>query len=187
MARPDQWMSHYNMGNYRLNRGELKDAVASYGSALKIEPQAVMAMVNLSLAYARMGENDSAEKSLQKALKMAPDNAAVNFNMGLLKAGKKDTKQAEKYLKAALKYDPQMAQAAYNLCIITSKNRINEAVAWCRRASDLRPQEPKYSYTLAFYLNQKGEKAEAIRVLKAIVDKHPGYKNAEMLLKEISR
>ena len=187
MARPDQWMSHYNMGNYRLNRGELKDAVASYSSALRIEPEAVMAMVNLSLAYARMGENDSAEKSLQKALKTAPDNAAVNFNMGLLKAGKKDTKQAERYLKAALKYDPQMAQAAYNLCVITSKNRINEAVAWCRRASELRPQEPKYSYTLAFYLNQKGEKAEAIRVLKAIVDKHPGYTNAEMLLKEISR
>ena len=29
-ARPDQWTSHYNMGNYHLNRGELKEAVASY-------------------------------------------------------------------------------------------------------------------------------------------------------------
>jgi hypothetical protein len=30
MARPDQWISHYNMGNYYLNRGELKKAIASY-------------------------------------------------------------------------------------------------------------------------------------------------------------
>jgi len=30
MARPDQWTSHYNMGNYYLNRGELKKAIASY-------------------------------------------------------------------------------------------------------------------------------------------------------------
>jgi len=30
-----------------------------------IESQAVMAMVNSSIAYAQMGENDKAEKSLQ--------------------------------------------------------------------------------------------------------------------------
>ena len=58
MARPDQWPSHYNMGNYQLGRGETKKAVASYQAALKLEPQAVMAMVNLSIAYARMGENE---------------------------------------------------------------------------------------------------------------------------------
>jgi tetratricopeptide (TPR) repeat protein len=186
-ARPDQWTSHYNMGNYQLNRGEAKKAVASYQTALKLDPQALLPMVNISMAYAQMGETDKAERSLQKALKQAPDNAAANFNMGLLKAEKNDPKAAEKYLKKAFKADPQMAQAAYNLCIITAKDRINEAVTWCRKASDLRPQDPKYAYTLAFYLNQKGEKAEAIRILNALVEKYPGYKDAEMLLKEISK
>ena len=38
MARPDQWTSHYNMGNYQLSRGEFKEAVASYQTALKLEP-----------------------------------------------------------------------------------------------------------------------------------------------------
>ncbi len=186
-ARPDQWTSHYNMGNYQLSQGETKKAVASYQAALKLDPQAIMAMVNTSIAYAQMGENDKAERSLQKALKQAPDNAAANFNMGLLKAEKNEPKQAEKYLKKAIKADPQMAQAAYNLCIIIAKDRLNEAVTWCRKASDLRPQEPKYAYTLAFYLNQKGEKAEAVRILKPIVEKYPQYKDAEMLLKEIAK
>jgi len=186
-ARPDQWTSHYNMGNYQLSQGETKKAVASYQTALKLDPQAIMPMVNTSIAYAQMGENDKAERSLQKALKQAPDNAAANFNMGLLKAEKKDLKAAEKYLKKAMKADPQMAQAAYNLCIITAKDRISEAVGWCRKASDLRPQDPKYAYTLAFYLNQKGNKDEAVRILKPIVEKYPQYKDAEMLLKEISR
>jgi tetratricopeptide (TPR) repeat protein len=186
-ARPDQWTSHYNMGNYQLSRGETKKAVASYQAALKLDPQAIMAMVNTSIAYAQMGENDKAEQSLQKALKQAPDNAAANFNMGLLKAEKNDLKTAEKHLKKAIKADPQMAQAAYNLCIITAKDRINEAVTWCRKASDLRPQEPKYAYTLAFYLNQKGDRDGAIRTLKAILEKYPGYKDAEILLGEISK
>jgi tetratricopeptide (TPR) repeat protein len=186
-ARPDQWTSHYNMGNYHLSRSELKEAVASYQTALKIEPTAVMPMVNSSIAYAQMGEPDKAEKSLLKALKTEPDNAAANFNMGLVKAEKNEPKQAEKYLKKAIKGDPQMAQAAYNLCVITSKDRINEAVTWCRKAAELRPQEPKYAYTLAFYLNQKGDRDEAVRILKGLVEKYPQHKDAEMLLKEISR
>ena len=142
-ARPDQWTSHYNLGNYQLSRGETREAVASFEKALAFEPQAVTAMVNASIAHARLGEIDKAEKSLQKALKLAPDNAAANFNMGLLKAEKKEPKQAESYLKKALKADPQMAQAAYNLCVITAKDRIGEAVAWCRKAAETRPAEPR--------------------------------------------
>jgi len=185
MARPDQWASHYNMGNYQLSRGELKEAVASYEAALKLEPQAIMAMVNSSIAYARMGEIGKAEKSLQEALKIAPDNAAANFNMGLVKAEKNELRQAENYLRKAMKADPQMAEAAYNLCVITAKDHINEAVTWCRKAAELRPQEPKYAFTLAFYLNQKGDRDEAVTMLKAIIEKYPGYKDAEMLLRDI--
>jgi hypothetical protein len=51
----------------------------------------------------------------------------------------------------------------------------------------LRPQEPRYSYTLAFYLNQKGEKDEAVRILKEVVEKHPQLKDARILLEEVSR
>jgi tetratricopeptide (TPR) repeat protein len=186
-TRPDQWTSHYNMGNYQLGRGDAKGAVASYQAALKLEPQAIMAMVNSSIAYARMGENDKAEKYLQKALKQAPDNAAANFNMGLLKAERKELKAAEKYLKKAFKADPQMSQAAYNLCIIIAQDRISEGVSWCRKASDLSPQDPTYAYTLAFYLNQKGDKTEAVKILRPIVETYPQYKDAGVLFEEISK
>jgi len=186
MARPDQWTSHYNMGNYRLSRGEFKDAVASYKAALKLEPEAVMAMVNSSIAYAQTGENDKAGKSLQEALKIEPDSAAANFNMGLLKAEQNDLKQAEKYLRAALKADPQMAQAAYNLCVLISKDRMDEAVSLCKKAAELRPDEPGYAFTLAFYLDQKGDTDEALRILDAVIEKYPQYKDAQMLRDQIS-
>jgi tetratricopeptide (TPR) repeat protein len=186
MARPDQWTSHYNMGNYQLNRGEFKQAIASYRTALKLEPQAFMAFVNLSIAYAQMGENDKADKSLREALRIAPDSAAANFNMGLLKAEQNDTKQAEKYLRVTLKADPQMAQAAYNLCIITSKDRLDEAIGFCRKASELRPDDPRYTFTLAYYLNQKGDTEQALKTLDAIIEKHPQYRDAQLLRGEIA-
>jgi Flp pilus assembly protein TadD len=144
-------------------------------------------MVNQAMAHARLGETKKADESLRKALRIAPANAAANFNMGLLKADQKDMRGAERYLKAALNADPQMAQAAYNLCVITAKDRLDEAVAWCRKAATLRPQEPRYAYTLAFYISLKGDRSEAVGILKTLVEKYPGYKDAEMLLKDLSR
>ena len=185
LSRPDQWASHYNLGNYYLNRGDFKPAVASYDTALKLEPRAVLAMVNEANAYARLGENQKAGAALQKALKVAPDNAAVNFNMGLLKAEENDPGGAEVHLRAALKADPQMAQAAYNLCIILSKDRPDEAVGFCRQAADLRRDVPKYAYTLAFFQLQTGDTANAASVLDDLIGRYPAFADGYLLLGEI--
>lgn len=186
-TRPDQWTSHYNLGNYYLGQGDAKAAVASYRTALQLDPQAILPLVNAAIAHARMGDNDQAEQALQQALKQAPDNAAANFNMGLLLAGKSQPAAAEIHLKKAFAADPQMAQAAYNLCIITATDRIDEAVGWCRQASELRPQEAKYAYTLAFYLNQQGDRGAAVKVLQALLAQYPQHHAAERLLKELSK
>lgn len=182
LSRPDQWESHYNLGNYYLDRGEFKQAVASYETALKLEPRGVLAMVNQAMAYARMGENQKADHVLRRALDIAPDSAAANFNIGLLKAEMNDLVAAEKHLRAALKADPQMAQAAYNLCVILSKDRLDEAVEFCRKAAAIRPDEPRYDYTLAFFQQQRGNLPEAALELESLIAKYPAYGDAYALL-----
>jgi tetratricopeptide (TPR) repeat protein len=182
LSRPDQWASHYNLGNYYLDRGDFKQAVSSYDTALKLEPRSVLAMVNESMAYARMGENKKAEGDLQKALEIDPGNAAANFNMGLLKAEENDPGGAETHLRAALKADPQMAQAAYNLCVILSGDHLDEAVGFCRQAAELSPREPRYAYTLAFFQQRKGDGPDAVKVLDDLIGRTPAYADAYLLL-----
>jgi tetratricopeptide (TPR) repeat protein len=182
LSRPDQWASHYNLGNYYLDRGDFKQAVASYDTALKLEPRAVLAMVNESMAYARMAENKKADDGLQKALKIDPGNAAANFNMGLLKAEENDPKGAEMHLRAALKADPQMAQAAYNLCVILSGDHLDEALGFCRQAAELRRDVPRYAYTMAFFQQRSGDTAGAIAALVELIARYPAYADAYLLL-----
>lgn len=110
------------------------------------------------------------------------DNATANFNMGLQKVEQKDYKSAEKYLCAAIKANPQMDKAAYNLGIILFKNRPDEALMWFRKACDIRPEYPKYFYTLAFYTRQKGDIEEAVCLLKDLIVQRPQYVDAYMLL-----
>ncbi len=186
LARPDQWSSHYDLGNYHLSRGELREAVASYDRALRIEPRAVMAMVNASIAHARLGELDRAQGRLEKALQVAPESAAALFNRGLLAAELNNPRQAESDLKAALKHDPVLDQAAYNLCVLLAKDKPGEAVGFCREARRLRPDEPRYAFTLAFTLQQQGATVEATSLLRRIVAKHPEHRDARALLLEIT-
>ena len=80
-----------------------------------------------------------------------------------------------------------MAHTAYYLCSLLSKDRLEGAVGYCRKASELQPDDPTYAYTLAFFLHRKGETAEAVRTLKAIMERHPGYKDAEVLLGDITK
>jgi tetratricopeptide (TPR) repeat protein len=182
LSRPDQWESHYNLGNYYLDREDFNKAVASYETAVKMEPRGVLAMVNEAMAYARIGDNGKAADALQKALKVAPDNAAANFNMGLLRAEENDLGAAEKHLRAAFKADPQMARAAYNLSLILSKDRLDEAMNFCGKAAELRPDQPRYAYTLAFFRQQRGDFLGASGLLEGIVTKYPAYADAYVLL-----
>lgn len=185
MARPDQWTAYYNLGNYYLNQGETDAAIGAYRAALEKEPQAVMTLVNLAMAHARNREVDQAEKVLQEALFNAPDNASVHFNLGLLQAEKNNLQEARTHLIAAVQADPEMAPAAYNLCVLMAPNGLNEAVDWCRKAASLRPEEPRYAFTLAYFLEQQNQTDEAVSILLPLVENYPGYQEPQQLLMKI--
>lgn len=155
-ARPDDWASHANLGNFYMERRDFPAAAACFETAAKLEPRHIGPMVNASMAYSNMAQNDKAERSLRRALKLEPDNAAANFNLGLLLAEQGQLQEAEQSLRAAFKADPQMAAAAYNLGVMLAKKNIDDGIAWCQKAHDLRPADPKYAWTLALYQQQKG-------------------------------
>jgi predicted Zn-dependent protease len=109
----------------------------------------------------------------------------VLYNLGLIKGEKQELPAAEKYLKAAFKADPQLAGAAFNLCIIIAPDRPGQALEWCRKAAALRPGEPKYAYTLAFYQREGDDVAGATATLEVLISRIPSYPDAYLLLADI--
>lgn len=181
-ARPDDWSAQYNLGSFHADQGRPETALKAYELATRLRPDVVPPLVNASLIYASLGQTQRAENVLKRALAIEPANAAGNFNMGLLQGELGDAKQAEQHLRAALKADPNFAEAAYNLGVLIAADRAQEALGLLNKAYTLRPNDPKYAYTLAFYLNAQGNGASAADVLKAVIAKAPGYVDAYMLL-----
>lgn len=184
-SRPDDWSSHYNLGNLYMTQGNLEQSVAAFKTATKLRPDAVLPLVNTSIAYARLGQDPEAEAVLRQALRLAPRNSAANFNLGLLLAGKGETEEAEWCLRTALDADPTLDRAAYNLGLLLASERPVESVSWLKKARDLKPKDPQYSYTLAFYQAQNGDTVSAIEILQAMVDEGMNYPDAYMFLIEL--
>jgi Flp pilus assembly protein TadD len=184
-SRPDDWATHANLGNYYMESRDFPSAAACFEKATALEPRQIGPMVNASMAYNNLGQNDKAEASLHRALTMEPNNAAANFNLALLLGEGGRLQEAEEALRTALEADPQMAPAAYNLAVILSKKSLDDAIAWCQKAHQLRPRNPKYAHTLAFYLRQKGDIESAIRLLREVIRHDPHYWDSYLLLGDI--
>lgn len=186
LAHLDDYRSNYNLGNYFLNTGEFDKAAVSFETAIKLRPDVVTPYVNASIAYSNVGDWKKAGERLQTALEIEPANAVAHLNLGLLKIELGSMKEAEQALRAALTADPGMAQAAYNLCILLSRDRPEEGIGFCRKAAELRPDEPRYAYAFAYVLKQRGDYDKAARVLATTIQKHPAYLDASVLLQQIT-
>jgi tetratricopeptide (TPR) repeat protein len=185
MARPDDAASHYNLGNFYMARQQPAQAAKSFETAVKLQPDLIMPWVNASLAYNALGRNAKAEESLRSALKLEPNNVAANLNLGLLLGEMGRGGEAESAFRATLKTEPNNAVAAYNLGVLVSGNRPDEAIQWCRKAAELRPDEPKYAYTVAFFLRERGDTDAAMGILQGMVRSPTPYADAYALLGEI--
>ena len=177
LSRPDDSMSHYNLGNFYHGRNDLAAANAEFATAVRLQPENVPALVNGSLVLNQLNSNALAESYLRRAQTVAPTNGAVNLNLGLLLGELGRHQEAAECLRRALQAEPRSAVAAYNLGVLVVEERPAEALDLFRQARLARPDDPKYAYTLAFYLSRQGQTAQAVEVLRQEVERraaHPG-------------
>jgi tetratricopeptide (TPR) repeat protein len=175
----------YNLGNVYAALGRAADAERQYRRAIAIDDQLFMAKANLAVLIAADGRLDEAEALLRAAHAAQPGQAGISFNLGLLLAEAGERDEAERLLRAALAADPRLAAAAFNLAVLVGEGRPTEAVKLLRSATTLRPDEPRYAWTLAFYQALAGDLGGAVGTLEALLASHPDHGDALGLLAEI--
>ncbi len=181
-ARADDYINHYNLGNFYLARRDTDQAISSFETAIKLRPDYLASHVNVAFAFNAAGKNEQAEASFRKALKLDPNSLITHINLGMLLGEQSRLSEAEEAFRKALKVDPNSTIAAYNLGVVLAPEQINQAIKWCRRAYELQPEEAKYGYTYAFYLYRNKQSGAAIDVLQAMVKRQIPYSDAYALL-----
>lgn len=181
-ARPDDYASQYNLGNFHLQRGDHNEALASYLNSIRLRPDFVPPHVNTAFIYNAGGENEKAEAAFLRAIALDPNNATVHLNLGMLLNEMKRSMEAEQAFRRALQIDPNSAAAAYNLGVMLAADRPFESLRWCKKAYQLHPDQGKYGYTYAYFLHQRRDTEEAVRVLTDMIRRDVPYSDAYALL-----
>lgn len=82
-------------GNRLLAAGMVKEAVASFESALKSDPKDVRCLLGLAKAHLAMGADDPALQTLNQLLEVKPDHLEGRSHRGLILARRGDQKGVE--------------------------------------------------------------------------------------------
>lgn len=184
-ARADDPFALTDLGAWRMDRGDLDGAAASFRDAVRVRPGHVPGWVNLSLVQAASHDAPGAEASLRRALALEPGDAAANLNLGLLLGEAGRLAEAEAALRAAVAADATLAVGHYNLCALLLRDRAREAAASCARASALRPDSSRYAYALGFALRRSGDAPGAVSALEAHLRRGPSDAAPYVLLATI--
>ncbi len=185
MVRSDDWSAHYNLGNFYSVQQKLDKALKSYNVSIAINKEAVPPIVNAGYTHSLLGNYDEAEKKFRDALLLEPGNEAANLNLALLLGELKRMDEAEDVYREILHNNRSSAVAAFNLSIIVSSRDISECLTFGKSAVENAPQNNRYRYTYAYFLNQAEKQGEAISELTKVINEAPGYVDAYSLLASI--
>jgi tetratricopeptide (TPR) repeat protein len=115
MASADEWCDLA----LELEHDSPEEACAAYRKAIKLDPSAAMAHINLGCLLHAASKYAAAERHYRKALASAGDHQALGwYNLGVLLEDRARPAEALPSYERAVAADPELADAHYNLALL---------------------------------------------------------------------
>jgi len=164
-----------NQGNDLMEQGHVREAVAAYEEAVRMDPGNAPFHYNLALALAKLGDHQGERWALQDAIQADPHFAKAHNQLGLADMADGQVSTAEEEFKMALDANPEFAEAENNLGVLYARlGKNDEAMSLFRRAAEHSPQYVAALANLGLALADQGKYDEAQRELQRAISASPG-------------
>ena len=176
-THPQNGDAHRIYGALLLGQNDLPEARRELERALQLQPDLLLAYLQLGRVCEEDKDPDGAIGNYEKALKLQPNFPPLLTLVGNLYMDKGDLARAESYFNQALAADHDAAIAASNLAWIyaTQARNLQQAEALARRAYQLLPSVDSIVDTLGWAEYQSGDFAAATSDLRDCVKNHERY------------
>jgi len=156
------------------DRSRFEHALDEYVQAQRFNADRPEAQAALGNLYATRGHAEAAAAAYRQALALDPTYVPAALNLADLERALGQEAESEKTIRAILGREPGSAPAhhALGLALVREK-RYPEALAEFARATELAPDDARFAYVYAVALNDTGRPADARKVLRAALARHP--------------
>lgn len=178
--------AHMNLGNVYMEAGDAPRAEAAFRLALRLEPRATAARVNLAELYARTGRGEDAEQLLREGIAMNVDEAVLHHSLGLTLVRDNQRDAALLELETAAGLQPDEPRFVYVYAVaLHSLDRPDEAVALLQDAAERFPTDFDTHWALATMLRDQGRLEEAREVAATLSEFYPQLEAVRNLLQSL--
>jgi len=164
------------------NQGKFAEAEEKYREALKAAPTDLNALVSLARLHDRQGQSQKAIEHYQKAAQAHPTNGLVFNDLGICLRRQQQGEKALVAFRKAVELTPDNAKYRNNLAAaLVDSGKENEAFA---ELAAVNPVAVAH-YNLAYLLQEKGQRENALRHLHNAVAADPSLKPASDMLAQL--
>ena len=150
-----------NLGVALLEQFKAKEAAESFTRALQLQPDLLIARINLSIALYYLPDSASAKREAEKALAQNQVTPQPHYILGLIARSENQFDVALNEFGKVLKIDPEDAGANVNAGqIYAQQKKYPDAIAAFRRAVESEPYNETALYNLGLLLTRTGKKEE---------------------------
>lgn len=163
-------------------------AAAEFQAAQRLNADRPEARAALGNFAARQGNIGEAEAEYRAALRLDPFFAAAAINLADLYWGQGRDADGERVLREAVATSMQEGSLHHALGLtLVRLRRSDAALEELRRAAELEPERARFAYVYAVALQSAGRRNDAIGVLKANLQRHPGDRDSLVAMINFSR
>ena len=185
-SRPDDMASHYNLGNFYMARSQMPDAVTEFETATRLQPEAPAALRERRPRLQRAGPERQGRSQPAPCAQPRPHQRRRQPEpRHVAGRGGQDARGRTgipRRVQSRPQVRPGRLQPRHPARPKTSPRKRSPGR---RRAAELRPDNPQYGYTYAFYLYRAGQLDEALKAIRLVRQRFPTHEDSLLFERQL--
>ncbi|NEQ97182.1 MAG: tetratricopeptide repeat protein, partial [Cyanothece sp. SIO2G6] len=159
------------MGQRLAQQGRIEDAIATYETAIALDPTLVMAHWQLATLYQQQGQAEPAVAAYGKVLTLQPDHGDAAYELGCLLAQHQQLDRAIACFKKLVNLEPEYLRGHIQLRdLLLGQDQPEQALPHCQQVAEARLDNAEDQYKWGATLAQMQQWEAAIAPLQRSTD-----------------
>lgn len=180
LVAPYNLVVHYNLAHALGKQGNLNEAVAHFGEALRIKPDFFDALINIGVTLNDQRRFAEATTYLTQAIDLEPGSSKAHLQLGIALAQSGKSDEALRHFYLALEFAPGDSDVRTNLGLMLARQgKLPEAKEQLNEALRLNPNSPEAHNNLGLVLLMQGEPEKSIPEFSTALRLKPEFRLAQ--------